>query len=135
MIAFSFNDPPGRFNFVWGEFSLGGLAEPVRAAGLEAALSTSLVVAFISTLVATILGTLIALALTRYTSAVSPAINLFSVHPDGDPGDRARREPAHAVRGDRVRAVALADRRRRCSRSASRRSSWPTSCSTSATWS
>ena len=22
MIVFSFNDPPGRFNFVWGDFSL-----------------------------------------------------------------------------------------------------------------
>ena len=33
MIAFSFNDPPGRFNFVWGEFSLGGWLNPFGRPG------------------------------------------------------------------------------------------------------
>ena len=44
------------------------------------------------------------------------------VHPHGDPGDRARSEPADDVRGHGHRAVAHADRRRSCSRSAPRRS-------------
>ena len=60
MIAFSFNDPPGRFNFVWGQFSLAAWGNPFGRPGLEGAITTSLVVAAISTLIATALGTLIA---------------------------------------------------------------------------
>jgi spermidine/putrescine transport system permease protein len=67
IIVFSFNDPPGKFNFVWGELSLEAWQNPLGRLGLEAALRTSLVVAFGSTLVATILGTMIALSLERYT--------------------------------------------------------------------
>jgi spermidine/putrescine transport system permease protein len=66
MIAFSFNDPPGRFNFVWGNFSLAAWGNPFGRLGLQQALINSLIVGFVSTLVATILGTLAALALTRY---------------------------------------------------------------------
>ena len=58
MIVFSFNDPPGRFNFVWGRFSLAAWANPFARLGLEAALWTSLIVAIISTVVATLLGTM-----------------------------------------------------------------------------
>ena len=38
MIVFSFNDPPGRFNFVWGEFSLAAWQNPFGRLGLEDAL-------------------------------------------------------------------------------------------------
>ena len=61
-----FNDPPGRFNFVWGQFSLAAWENPFGRPGLQAAIPTSLVVAVVSTLIATTLGTLIALALSRY---------------------------------------------------------------------
>ena len=67
MIAFSFNDPPGRFNFIWGRFSLNAWAHPFERLGLLDAVMTSLQVAFISTFVATAFGTLMALALTRYS--------------------------------------------------------------------
>ncbi|HEX5588977.1 MAG TPA: ABC transporter permease [Candidatus Limnocylindrales bacterium] len=66
MIAFSFNDPPGRFNFVWGNFSLGAWARPFERLGLQEALVNSLIVGIGSTIVATVLGTLVALALARY---------------------------------------------------------------------
>jgi spermidine/putrescine transport system permease protein len=66
MIAFSFNDPPGKFNFVWGTLSLAAWAKPFAAIGLQKALVNSLIIAFSATVVATALGTLIALALTRY---------------------------------------------------------------------
>ena len=65
MILFSFNDPPGRFNFVWGEFSLAAWANPFGRPGLQDAIMTSLVVAFVSTIISVALGTLIALALPK----------------------------------------------------------------------
>jgi spermidine/putrescine transport system permease protein len=66
IIVFSFNDPPGKFNFVWGELSLDAWKNPLGRLGLASALGTSLIVAFGSTLVSTILGTMIALGLERY---------------------------------------------------------------------
>jgi spermidine/putrescine transport system permease protein len=85
MIAFSFNDPPGRFNFVWGEFSLAAWANPFGRPRLGEALTTSLVIAFISTIIATALGTLIALALTRYQFRGRSATNLFVFIPMATP--------------------------------------------------
>ena len=66
MMVFSFNDPPGRFNFIWGQLSLEAWLNPFERLGLQEALVLSLQVAFLSTLIATILGTLIGLALARY---------------------------------------------------------------------
>lgn len=85
MMVFSFNNPPGRFNFVWGEFSLAAWANPLGRLGLEAALRTSLVVATLSTLVATTLGTMIALALTRYQFRGRSAASLFVFIPMATP--------------------------------------------------
>lgn len=85
MIAFSFNDPPGRFNFVWGEFSLAAWGNPFGRPGLQDALFTSLVVAFASTVIATALGTLIALSLTRYDFRGRSATNLFLFIPMATP--------------------------------------------------
>ena len=85
MIIFSFNDPPGRFNFVWGQFSLAAWMNPLARLGLEAALRTSLIVATISTIGATILGTLIALALSRYQFRGRSATSLFVFIPMATP--------------------------------------------------
>jgi spermidine/putrescine transport system permease protein len=85
MMIFSFNDPPGRFNFVWGNFSLAAWANPLGRLGLEAALWTSLIVATISTVVATVLGTMIGLALTRYSFRGRSAANLFVFIPLATP--------------------------------------------------
>ncbi len=85
MIAFSFNDPPGRFNFVWGEFSLAAWGNPFGRPRLGDALSTSLIVAFISTIAATALGTLIGLSLTRYQFRGRSATNLFVFIPMATP--------------------------------------------------
>ncbi len=85
MIVFSFNDPPGRFNFVWGQFSLAAWQNPFGRLGLEAVLQTSLLVATISTIVSTALGTLIALALTRYAFRGRSAANLFIFIPMATP--------------------------------------------------
>jgi spermidine/putrescine transport system permease protein len=66
IILFSFNNPTGRRNFVWQEFSLDAWLHPFGVPGLAGAVQLSLLIAFVSTLVATILGTLMALALVRY---------------------------------------------------------------------
>lgn len=66
VVAFSFNNPVGRFNFTWQEFTLSNWAHPFSYPGLQDAVFTSLQVAALSSLVATVLGTLMGLALVRY---------------------------------------------------------------------
>ena len=66
VIAFSFNDPAGRFNYTWQGFTLDNWRNWDGVPGLTGAMSLSLQIAAISSLVATTLGTLIALALVRY---------------------------------------------------------------------
>jgi spermidine/putrescine transport system permease protein len=66
VIAFSFNDPLGRFNYTWEGFTLRHWQEPFGPPGLQDAIVASLEIAALASLVATILGTLIALALVRY---------------------------------------------------------------------
>jgi spermidine/putrescine transport system permease protein len=85
MMIFSFNDPPGRFNFVWGQFSLAAWANPLGRLGLEDAIRTSLVVATIATVVATALGTMLALALSRYEFRGRSATSLFVFIPMATP--------------------------------------------------
>lgn len=85
MIAFSFNDPPGRFNFVWGGFSLAAWENPFGRPGIEDGIKASLLVATISTTVATTLGTLIALALSRYDFRGRSGTSLFIFIPMATP--------------------------------------------------
>jgi spermidine/putrescine transport system permease protein len=85
MVLFSFNDPPARFNFIWGEPSLGAWLNPFGALGLEEAVVTSLQVGVVSTILATALGTLIGLALTRYQFRGRGATSLFIFVPMATP--------------------------------------------------
>jgi spermidine/putrescine transport system permease protein len=66
VIAFSFNNPAGRFNYVWSGFTLNNWKNWDGVPGLRSAMVLSLEIALVSSLVATLLGTLIALALVRY---------------------------------------------------------------------
>jgi spermidine/putrescine transport system permease protein len=66
VIAFSFNDPAGRFNFTWNKFTLDNWTHPFAFPGVQDSLELSLEIAALSALVATALGTAIALALVRY---------------------------------------------------------------------
>ena len=72
IIVFSFNDPVGRFNFIWNEFSLDAWKHPFAVSGVQDALVTSLKIVALSTLIATALGTLTALALVRYEFSGPP---------------------------------------------------------------
>jgi spermidine/putrescine transport system permease protein len=85
MIIFSFNDPVGRFNYQWNEFSLEAWMNPLARPGLPEALLHSLIVAIVATIAATALGTLIALALTRYSFRGRSATNLFIFVPMAAP--------------------------------------------------
>ena len=85
MIIYSFNDPVGKYNYQWNEFSLAAWQNPLGRPGLPDALRNSLIVAFAATLIATVLGTLIALALTRYSFRGRSATNLFIFVPMAAP--------------------------------------------------
>src|SRR4029077_5066426 len=77
VVAFSFNDPAGRFNFTWQGFTLKNWLNPFGVPGIEDALKVSIEIAFLSALFATALGTLIALALVRYKFHGSATTNLL----------------------------------------------------------
>ena len=85
MILFSFNDPTGRSNLNWREFSLDSWLNPLGRPGLEEAVRNSLVIAFLSTLVATTLGTMIGLALSRYSFRGRSATNVLIFLPMSTP--------------------------------------------------
>jgi spermidine/putrescine transport system permease protein len=66
VIAYSFNDPKGRFNFTWQGFTFKNWLHPFAYPGLGPAVRLSLEIALLSSVLATTLGTLMALALVRY---------------------------------------------------------------------
>ena len=77
VIAFSFNNPLGRFNYTWQGFTLKNWAHPFGFPGLSGAIKVSIEIALLSSLAATVLGTLIALALVRYRFRGSSTTNLL----------------------------------------------------------
>ncbi len=85
ILVFSFNDPRGRFNFIWQEFSLDAWSDPFGVPGIGDALVNSLEIAAISTVVATALGTLTALALVRYEFRGRAPVNFFIFIPLATP--------------------------------------------------
>jgi spermidine/putrescine transport system permease protein len=85
VVAFSFNDPPGRFNYTWNEFTFANWANPFAFPGLREAVSVSVQIAALSSLFATALGVLIALALARYRFRGRSATNLLIFLPMATP--------------------------------------------------
>ena len=85
VVAFSFNDPAGRFNYTWQGFTLKNWTNWNGVPGLTDAMSLSLQIAAIAAAVATILGTLIALALVRYGFRGRGATNLLVFLPMSTP--------------------------------------------------
>jgi spermidine/putrescine transport system permease protein len=81
IVAFSFNEPKGKFNAVWQNFTLDNWAHPFSDKPLVDALKLSLQIAAISTIVATILGTFIAIALVRYRYRGGQLVNFLLVLP------------------------------------------------------
>jgi spermidine/putrescine transport system permease protein len=85
ILVFSFNDPRGRFNFIWQEFSFDAWTDPFGVPGIGDALVNSIEIAALSTLAATALGTLTALALVRYEFRGRAPINFFIFIPLATP--------------------------------------------------
>ena len=81
IVAFSFNAPVGKFNFVWKGFSLDAWADPWKYPALVDALVMSLKVAALSTAIALVLGAMVAIALVRHRFRGSGGIDLFLVIP------------------------------------------------------
>ncbi|MEU0660650.1 ABC transporter permease [Streptomyces lavendulocolor] len=75
VMVFSFNDPAGRFNYAWREFSTDAWRDPCGVADLCGSLALSLQIAAWATLGATALGTMIAFALVRYRFRARGAVN------------------------------------------------------------
>lgn len=81
VIAFSFNDPAGRYNFTWNSFTTSNWTNVCGVEGMCDGVMLSLRIAIIATVVATILGTLMAFALIRYRFRARPATNVLVLLP------------------------------------------------------
>jgi spermidine/putrescine transport system permease protein len=85
VVAFSFNDPAGRFNLEWAGFTLDHWAHPLAVEGLGTAMRNSLLIAAISTTLAVLLGTFMALALVRHRFTGRNATDFFVFLPLATP--------------------------------------------------
>jgi spermidine/putrescine transport system permease protein len=85
VVAFSFNDPAGRFNFTWEGFTLDNWVNWDAFPGIRDAILFSLQIAILSTAVATVLGTLVALALVRHSFRGRGPTNLLIFLPMATP--------------------------------------------------
>jgi spermidine/putrescine transport system permease protein len=85
IIAFSFNDPSGRYNFTWVGFTLDHWKSAFSISEINDALLTSIKLAALATLIATVLGTLIALALVRHDFFGRRTANFLIVIPMATP--------------------------------------------------
>ncbi|MFV0463443.1 MAG: ABC transporter permease [Nostocoides sp.] len=85
VLAFSFNNPKGRLNITWQEFSLEAWLNPCNTPGICTSVGLSLKVGIIASLTATVLGTLVAFALGRYRFHGRSATNLLIFMPMATP--------------------------------------------------
>ena len=65
-VVYSFNEPEGKYNYVWNRFSLAGWTDPFKYSELTDALLFSLKIAVVVTILSTLFGTLIGLAMVKY---------------------------------------------------------------------
>ena len=82
---FSFNNPPGKFNYTWHSFTWNNWRYWNGVPGIESAIVLSLEIALIASLVATALGTMIALALVRYNFRTRAVTNVLIFLPLSTP--------------------------------------------------
>jgi spermidine/putrescine transport system permease protein len=85
VVAFSFNHPTGKFNYVWQGFTLDNWRYWDGVPGIRSAIVLSLEIALLASLIATALGTLIALALVRYGFRGRGATNVLIFLPLSTP--------------------------------------------------
>ena len=85
VVAFSFNDPVGRFNFAWQGFTLDAWLHPCSPAGMCDSVLLSIQIGLLATLVATVLGTLLAFGLVRHRFRGRAATSLLVFLPMATP--------------------------------------------------
>jgi spermidine/putrescine transport system permease protein len=85
VIAFSFNQPKGRFNYIWSSFTFDNWIHWDAVPGIRSAVVLSLELALLASIAATALGMLIALALVRYGFRGRGSTNLLVFLPLSTP--------------------------------------------------
>jgi len=80
-VIYSFNEPTGKYNYVWNKFSLAGWADPFKYPELTDALIFSLKIAIAVTVIATLLGTLLAMAMVKYKFRAKGVIGAILILP------------------------------------------------------
>ena len=85
VVIFSFNNPRGRFNYQWTQFSFDAWLHPCAAPGMCDALQLSLKIGIVATVAATALGTLVAFALARHRFRGRSGTNLLIFMPMATP--------------------------------------------------
>ncbi len=85
VVAFSFNQPNGRFNYQWVKFSFDAWTNLCGVGGLCESLQLSLVIGLVATLGAVMLGTLMAFGIARYRFRGRSGSNLLVFMPMATP--------------------------------------------------
>jgi spermidine/putrescine transport system permease protein len=80
-VIYSFNEPTGKYNYVWNRFSLSGWTDPFKYPELTDALIFSLKIAVVVTAIATVLGTLMGLAMVKYKFRAKGTIGAILILP------------------------------------------------------
>ena len=80
-VVYSFNEPTGKYNYVWNKFSLAGWSDPLKYPELTDAFLFSLKIALVVTLLATVLGTLVGLAMVKYRFRAKGLIGAILILP------------------------------------------------------
>jgi spermidine/putrescine transport system permease protein len=83
--VFSFNDPVGRYNYTWTQFSTDAWANPCGAQGICESVGLSLRIGLVASLIATVLGAMIAFALGRHRFRGRSSTNLLIFMPMATP--------------------------------------------------
>jgi spermidine/putrescine transport system permease protein len=85
VVVFSFNEPKGKFNYSFNEFSTAAWTNPCGTQGICESLGLSLQIGLIASITAAILGSMIAFALGRYRFRGRSATNLLIFMPMATP--------------------------------------------------
>ena len=85
IMVLSFNNPKGKFNLSWNEFSLDAWKDLCGVPGVCSSFVTSIEIGIIATIIATILGTMISFALVRYRFRGRSTTNLLIFLPMATP--------------------------------------------------
>lgn len=80
-VLFSFNEPEGKYNYIWNHFSLSAWTNPFEYEDLTKSLRYSLTIAVIVTLIATIIGTLMGLAMVKYRFRAKGVLSTILILP------------------------------------------------------